>query len=178
MPSAKPTPYGALDGGARGNTPPSRATRPKVALEITAPRAGSYHLAPTVHPTHQRVYTVVYTLRCRQPPRRSSHGYEISDELEETVAGPHRVPRYAIEFERRAAQDLRGIEPGRQRKVIRDAIDELKLDARPNGCVKLGGGLGYRIRVGDYRVVYTVDDGEDVITVTKVGNRGHIYQRR
>ncbi|GAA1451807.1 type II toxin-antitoxin system RelE/ParE family toxin [Nocardiopsis tropica] len=48
---------------------------------------------------------------------------------------------------------------------------------RPDGCRKLEAGDGFRVRVGDYRVVCTVDDGRITVVVVKVGSRGDVYGR-
>lgn len=52
----------------------------------------------------------------------------------------------------------------------------LESDPRPSGCRKLSEPLqGYRIRIGDYRVIYTVDDPARVVTVHKVAPRDTVY---
>ena len=57
------------------------------------------------------------------------------------------------------------------------AIDGLAVDARPMGCVKLAGEPDlYRIRVGDYRVVYQVNDKVLTVLVTSIGHRRDIYR--
>ncbi|WP_218008720.1 type II toxin-antitoxin system RelE family toxin [Nocardia jiangxiensis] len=87
-------------------------------------------------------------------------------------------PRYKIEYERSALAELKRVEPVSQRKAIADAIRDLRFEPRPDGCTKLSGRSGYRIRIGGYRVIYLIDDQADVVTVTMVGNRGAIYKRR
>jgi mRNA interferase RelE/StbE len=61
----------------------------------------------------------------------------------------------------------------RQRAI--DAIQELAHTPRPHGCKKLRDRDGYRIRVGEYRVIYTIKDAELVIIVVDVGHRRDIY---
>lgn len=52
-------------------------------------------------------------------------------------------------------------------------------DPRPPSCEKLAGmANGWRIRSGNYRVVYTVDDRAQVVTITRVGHRREVYRRR
>jgi mRNA interferase RelE/StbE len=59
--------------------------------------------------------------------------------------------------------------------VIR--IQALSTDPRPPGCEKLSGHPDrYRVRQGDYRVVYSVDDVERVVLVVKVGHRREVYR--
>jgi len=63
------------------------------------------------------------------------------------------------------------------RKRVVAAIQELADHPRPDGCKKLKARDGYRIRVGDFRVIYTVDDGRVTVVVVKVGARGDVYGR-
>lgn len=63
------------------------------------------------------------------------------------------------------------------RKRVVTAIRELAEDPRPDGCKKLKARDGYRIRVGNFRVVYTVGDGRITVVVIKIGARGDVYGR-
>jgi mRNA interferase RelE/StbE len=57
------------------------------------------------------------------------------------------------------------------------AIEGLENEPRPSGCKKLEGALGaYRVRVGDFRIIYQVRDGELVVLVLKIGNRRDVYR--
>jgi mRNA interferase RelE/StbE len=63
----------------------------------------------------------------------------------------------------------------RQRLVAR--IEALGNNPRPSGCEKLAGYAGgYRVRQGDYRMVYTVDDAERLIVIVKIGHRREVYR--
>lgn len=86
------------------------------------------------------------------------------------------MSRYAIEIKASARKELRKLD-GSVRKRIVEAVADLADDPRPDGCKKLKARDGYRIRVGDYRVVYTVDDGQITVVVVKVGARGDVYDR-
>ena len=66
---------------------------------------------------------------------------------------------------------------GPLRDRIRSVIDGLAMDPRPTGVVKLAGRDDYRIRVGDYRVVYAVDDDERMVLVARVAHRREVYRR-
>ncbi len=59
---------------------------------------------------------------------------------------------------------------------IRDAILRLERNPRPQGCKKLKGGDAYRLRVGTYRVLYTIDDRQHVVEVFAVGHRRDVYR--
>jgi mRNA interferase RelE/StbE len=70
-----------------------------------------------------------------------------------------------------------GTKRDRQRVVAR--IQALAADPRPPGCEKLAGHADlYRIRQGQFRVIYLVDDQQGVVDVIKIGHRGEVYRRR
>jgi mRNA interferase RelE/StbE len=66
---------------------------------------------------------------------------------------------------------------GPLRDRIRSAIDGLGMDPPPRGVVELAGRDDYRVRVGDYRVVYAVDDGELLVLVARIAHRREVYRR-
>ena len=66
--------------------------------------------------------------------------------------------------------------PGKDRRRLVTRIRDLASDPRPPGCEKLSGHDLYRIRQGDYRVVYSIEDKALVIQVIKVGQRGVVYR--
>lgn len=59
---------------------------------------------------------------------------------------------------------------------VRDALRALAEEPRPAGCKKLQGREGWRIRVGDYRVLYTIDDAQKTVEVVHIGHRRDIYR--
>ena len=82
---------------------------------------------------------------------------------------------YAVVIESGAARDIRRLPPGVRERVIR-AAHALANDPRPPGCLKLQGrGNQYRIRVGDYRVIYEIEDEVLIVLVVEVGRRDRIY---
>lgn len=66
---------------------------------------------------------------------------------------------------------------GRLRERIKNAIDGLAADPRPSGAVKLAGRDDFRIRVGDYRIVYAVDDAEQLVLIARIAHRREVYRR-
>ncbi len=66
---------------------------------------------------------------------------------------------------------------GRLRERIESAIDGLAADPRPHGAAKLAGRDDFRIRVGDYRIVYAVDDAERLVLVARIAHRREVYRR-
>jgi mRNA interferase RelE/StbE len=86
------------------------------------------------------------------------------------------MARYVVEFRRSAEKDLRRLDPVIQRRVLR-AVDSLTDNPRPGGCRKLqGSDNAFRIRAGDYRVVYTVDDSVLIVAIERVRHRGEVYR--
>jgi mRNA interferase RelE/StbE len=81
---------------------------------------------------------------------------------------------YEILILRRAQKEL-GQLPSREYERVKNSIFALGITPRPHGCLKLTGRPGWRIRVGDYRVVYEIDDQKLMVTVLDVGNRRDIY---
>lgn len=61
------------------------------------------------------------------------------------------------------------------RRVVR-RIESFAADPRPAGCTKLTGREEYRVRQGMFRIVYAVDDEEQVVRVVKVGHRRDVYR--
>jgi mRNA interferase RelE/StbE len=63
------------------------------------------------------------------------------------------------------------------RRRMTEAFDGLRENPRPRGCVKLKGEDElWRIRVGDYRVVYTIQDDQLIVLVVRVAHRKDVYQ--
>ena len=83
--------------------------------------------------------------------------------------------RYSIEFVPSARKALRKL-PLPIRKRIQVAIDELAENPFPPGVKKLHGEGGYRIRVGDYRVIYDVEHGRLIVLVIRIGHRREVYR--
>ena len=59
---------------------------------------------------------------------------------------------------------------------IYEAIESLKKEPRPKGALKIKGNEGYRLRVGDYRILYTINDREQVVNIFRVKSRGAVYK--
>lgn len=86
---------------------------------------------------------------------------------------------YDIAVSPAAARQLRKLErPARRR--VQAAIELLAREPRPPGAKKLigGGGGEWRVRTGDYRIIYDIDDGVLVVLVLAVGHRREIYRHR
>lgn len=84
--------------------------------------------------------------------------------------------KYELLILRRAQKQLADI-PQPDRNRIVQALRSLSNEPRPAGAVKLTGRNGWRIRVGDYRVIYEVKDEALVVMVISIGHRREIYDR-
>jgi mRNA interferase RelE/StbE len=85
-------------------------------------------------------------------------------------------PRYRIELTRAAARQLAAL-PKEVLKRVDEAILALALDPFPQGSKKLRNGEGRRrIRVGQYRVIYSIENDRLVILVIRVGHRREVYR--
>ena len=85
---------------------------------------------------------------------------------------------YRIEIAPAAVRQLRKLDPTARRRV-QAAIELLADHPRPDGATKLvGGDREWRVRTGDYRIVYEVHDDVLLVLVVAVGHRRDIYQRR
>jgi mRNA interferase RelE/StbE len=88
-----------------------------------------------------------------------------------SAAGPYRV-----QYDSKALKELTKLDKPAARRIVK-AIDALSVDPRPSGARPL---VGYpdlwRIRVGDYRVVYTVKDAELVVLALRVAHRSAVYR--
>ena len=83
---------------------------------------------------------------------------------------------YSVIIEKPALKSLAAI-PDKDAKKIIKAIDELAKNTRPNGVKKLKGRDDfYRIKVGNYRVIYEINDEELVIVVVEIGHRKEVYR--
>ena len=87
--------------------------------------------------------------------------------------GPYRVE--AMPAARRDLQALTRVE--RDTRVrIDTAILALASDPRPHGSIKLQGSEFYRVVVGDYRIIYSVDDGERMVLLLRIRHRREVYR--
>ena len=83
---------------------------------------------------------------------------------------------YSIQLTRSAAKELERI-PLKDRRRIVDRITALGDDPRPAGSERLSGDDKYRIRQGDYRILYEIVDYELIVAVVRVGHRREVYRR-
>lgn len=82
---------------------------------------------------------------------------------------------YEVRLLRRAERQLDALPPRLRARVAR-RLQDLQQSARPPGAAKLSGQNGYRLRIGDYRVLYEVNDELEVVTIVAVGHRREVYR--
>lgn len=82
---------------------------------------------------------------------------------------------YRIELRPAAVRALRKVHP-QDRRRIQGAIALLAQDPRPPGARALSGRPALRVRVGDYRIIYTVEDDVLLVVVVTLGHRRDVYR--
>ena len=85
------------------------------------------------------------------------------------------MARYELRFKPSVAKDLRDIPRADVRRILA-RIETLCDDPRPSGSEKLSAQERYRLRQGNYRILYTVADAEVVVEIVKVGHRREVYR--
>ena len=90
---------------------------------------------------------------------------------------PKEAVVYCLIIKSAAAKELEAVGQKADRARLVASIQALAEQPKPVGAEKLSGHIDlYRIRVGNYRVVYEIDNGQIVVTVIKVGHRKEIYR--
>ena len=87
------------------------------------------------------------------------------------------MAKYKIQIKPSAVKELNKL-PKKDLKKVIIKIQALSEDPRPNDCEKLSGDEKYRIRHGNYRIVYAIQDEILVVYVVKIGHRKDIYKKR
>ena len=83
---------------------------------------------------------------------------------------------YRIEIKRSAAKELEQLPPKDRRRVA-TRIEALASNPRPPGAEKLSGQDRYRVRQGDFRILYEIFDTLILVVVVKIGNRRDVYRK-
>jgi mRNA interferase RelE/StbE len=82
---------------------------------------------------------------------------------------------YELRFAKSFQRDLRSLAPNMIPVIVEKAM-QLERNPRPAQSKKLRGSEAYRLRIGDYRVFYTIDDGRRSVTVYHVAHRREAYR--
>ncbi len=82
---------------------------------------------------------------------------------------------YSIFIKKSAARELEGLEKKVLPKIL-ERIEALAVNQRPAGAEKLAGVELWRIRQGDYRIIYSIEDDVLTVWIVKVGHRREVYR--
>ena len=85
------------------------------------------------------------------------------------------MAKYEISVKKSAVKELENI-PKKELQKILKKIQALSSEPRPQGSQKLSHKEQYRIRQGDYRVIYSIDDDNLAVNIIKIGHRREIYR--
>ena len=87
------------------------------------------------------------------------------------------MARYRIVIKPSANKEIGAVGQKKDRRRIVLRIQSLRENPRPFGCEKLSGNLDrYRVREGDYRILYSIDDEKLLVDVVKIGHRKDVYR--
>ena len=85
------------------------------------------------------------------------------------------MAKYKIEIKRSAVKEIEGL-PHKDMLAVLSKIKRLADDPRPHDCKKLSAQEKYRIRCGNYRILYAIEDAVLIVFVVKVGHRKDVYR--
>lgn len=87
------------------------------------------------------------------------------------------MERYSVQIKPSAVKEIEAVDLKKTRQRIVERIQALADNPRPPGCEKLSGYRDrYRLREGQYRIVYSIEDKELLVYVVKVGDRKEVYR--
>ncbi len=84
--------------------------------------------------------------------------------------------QYRVLIKPSAVKEIEAVPRKKDRQRIVKRIEQLGDEPRPAGCQKLSGHDRYRIRQGQYRIVYGIEDDKLIVYVVKVGHRKDVYR--
>jgi len=82
---------------------------------------------------------------------------------------------YKIEIKKSAQKEIFSLQRNDLNNIVKK-ISSLSKNPRPDGCKKLSADEKYRVRVGNFRILYSIEDDILVIYVVKVGHRKNVYK--
>ena len=137
-------------------------------IETSAKRATVY-FEPALHQAIR--LKAAHTHRSISEIVNDAVRFALREDQEDLAAFDKRVAEPVMSYEA-LLKDLKA-----NGKRILERIRTLAVDPRPAGCEKLSGQERYRIRQGDYRIIYEVEDARLIVLVVKVGHRREIYRK-
>ena len=85
------------------------------------------------------------------------------------------MANYDLRIKPSAVKELEALQAKDRRRIV-SRIQDLASEPRPPGCERLSGKARYRIRQGDFRILYEIQDREPTVTVVKIGHRRDVYR--
>ena len=85
------------------------------------------------------------------------------------------MERYKVEIKKSAVKEIENLLK-RDMQAILEKVHSLGENPRQEGCKKLSGQEKYRVRCGDYRILYSIEDTVLIVCVVKVGHRKDVYR--
>jgi len=83
--------------------------------------------------------------------------------------------RYRLEIKKSAVKEIERL-PRKDMKAVLERIESLSDNPRPHDCKKLSAQEKYRVRCGNYRILYSIEDDILIVFVVKVGHRKDVYR--
>jgi mRNA interferase RelE/StbE len=84
------------------------------------------------------------------------------------------MANYEVRFRRKVTKELRALPEQEQIRILKK-VRRLAVDPRPPGAIKLSGQERYRIRQGDYRIIYEIFDDKVIVVIVRVRHRREAY---
>ena len=85
------------------------------------------------------------------------------------------MANYELRIKPSAVKELEALQAKDRRRIV-SKIQDLAVEPRPEGCEQLTGQDRYRLRQGHFRILFEVDDGQEIVTVVKIAHRRDVYR--
>jgi mRNA interferase RelE/StbE len=82
---------------------------------------------------------------------------------------------YDVKFIATAQKQLQKLPPNSQNRIVQK-IEEISSNPRLSGYIKLSNRDGYRVRIGDYRIIYDIFDAELIVLIINIDHRKQVYK--
>ena len=82
---------------------------------------------------------------------------------------------YELRIPKTVQKQLQKIQNPNNKRIL-DCLSQMQKDPRFGNAIKMKNSPGYRIRVGDYRILYDIDDENNIVTIRRIGHRREIYR--
>jgi mRNA interferase RelE/StbE len=83
--------------------------------------------------------------------------------------------RYQVNLPKTVQKQLNTLPQELKQRILKTLV-QLQEEPRPVNSLQMKGGQGFRLRIGDYRVLYDIDDGNKIVNLRRIGHRREIYR--